>query len=288
MTVAARLFDARPCALGEGPLWHPERQQLFWFDIMNNKMLSRVGDEALSWDWDEPVTAAGWVDRDSLLVASATGFWTFDIESGARERIATLEDDNPGTRSNDGRADPLGGFWIGTMGYKAEPAAGAIYRYFRGEIRKLYQDVSIPNAICFSPDGLWAYFTDTATGVIWKQHIDRAGWPSGKPEVFVDYSGVGLNPDGAVCDADGNVWIAQWGAWRVACHGPDGAFKHALGVSSAHTTCPAFGGPDLTQMFVTSATVDLPDGSLDHAPGSGGTWVADLGQKGQAEHRVVL
>jgi sugar lactone lactonase YvrE len=286
--IAARVFDETVCKLGEGPLWHPERGQLFWFDIVGRRLLTRTDQGPQGWDMPEMCSCAGWVDRDTLLVAGETGFWRFDIPSGTAERQVPLEADDPTTRSNDGRADPVGGFWIGTMGKEAEEGAGALYRYFRGEVRKLYQDLTIPNAICFSPDHGHAYFADTHVGVIWKQPIDRAGWPSGRSEVFADFSKVGLNPDGAVCDAEGNLWIAQWGAWRIACHGPDGRFRHALACGAAHTTCPAFGGPDLSDMFVTSATQGLSDGALDFQPGGGRTWVAELGVKGQAEHRVVL
>ncbi|PWJ15096.1 SMP-30/gluconolactonase/LRE family protein [Jannaschia seohaensis] len=286
--IAARIYDETVCRLGEGPLWHPEREQLFWFDILESTLLTREGDETRRLPAPEMVSAAGWVDRDTLFVAGETGIWRLDIPSCRFDRLAELEADNPVTRSNDGRADPVGGFWIGTMGKQAEPGAGAIYRYFRGEIRKLFQDLTIPNTICFSPDGLTAYFADTHLGVVWRQPIDRAGWPSGKPEVFADFSGVGLAPDGAVCDAEGNLWIAQWGAWRVACHGPDGSFRRALSCGAAHTTCPAFGGPDLTRMFVTSATQGVPVESLANQPGAGRTWVADLGVAGQPEHRVVL
>lgn len=283
--ISARVFDDRACALGEGALWHPERGQLFWFDITGQRLLSRSGDAPLSWDFEEQVSAAGWIDRDTLMVAGASALWSFDIETGARDRISALEADVPGTRSNDGRADPLGGFWIGTMGRKAEAGAGAIYRYFRGEVRQIYRDLTIPNSICFSPDGVTAYFSDTAKGAIWKQRIDRAGWPSGKPEVFADFSGVGLNPDGAVCDADGNLWIAQWDGWRVACHGPDGRFRTALAVGAARTTCPVFGGTRLDRMFITSAA---PDGNGAHHADGGKTWVADMPVRGLAEHRVVL
>ncbi|CTQ31480.1 SMP-30/gluconolactonase/LRE family protein [Jannaschia rubra] len=284
----ARVFDDRVCALGEGPLWHPEREQLFWFDITGQKLLSRDGDTQLDWDWDEKVSAAGWIDRDSLMVAGQTALWHFDIRDGRRERIVDLEADQPGNRSNDGRADPLGGFWIGTMGLSGEPGAGALYRYFRGEVRQLFRDITTPNSICFAPAGDLAYFSDTAKGVVWKQAIDRAGWPSGRPEVFADFSGVGLKPDGAVCDAEGNLWIAQWGGWRVACHGPDGRFLRSLACGAAHTTCPAFGGSDLRRLFVTSATEGLDDGAIDHHAGGGRTWVADMPVRGQAEYRVIL
>ena len=282
----AAIYDERVCALGEGPLWHPERGQLFWFDILARRLMSRMGDTPLDWEWDEHVSAAGWIDRETLMVAGATGLWRFDIGTGARERLAPLEADDPGTRSNDGRADPQGGFWIGTMGLNAEAGRGAIHRYCRGEVREIVGGITIPNAICFAPGGAHAYYTDTAEAVIWRQPLDPDGWPAGDRAEFCDFSGVGLAPDGAVCDAAGDLWIAQWGAWRVACHGPDGRFKSALDLGSAHTTCPAFGGPDLRRMFVTSAMQGLPDGALHHRPGGGRTWVADMPVAGQAEHRV--
>ena len=285
--IAARIHDDRICALGEGPFWHPKRKQLFWFDITGQRLLTRDGIGPRHWDWEEPVSAAGWIDRHTLLVAGATALWRFDIATGDREILAPLLAEDPTTRANDGRADPAGGFWIGTMGLGAEPDKGAIHRYFRGEIRTIVHDMTIPNAICFAPDGTTAYYADTARGIVWAHPIDRAGWPSGRREVFVDFSGVGLAPDGAVCDAKGNLWIAQWGGWRVACHGPDGRFRAALSCGAAHTTCPAFGGEDLRRMFVTSATQGLPDGSLDHQPGGGRTWVADMPVAGLPEHRVI-
>ncbi|WP_308916505.1 SMP-30/gluconolactonase/LRE family protein [Jannaschia sp. LMIT008] len=282
-----RIHDDRACALGEGVLWHPTRNQLFWFDILGKRLMSQSGDGApIHWDWDDHPSAAGWTDDATLFVATATGLWTFDIASGIRDRVAPLEAGDPGTRSNDGRADPLGGFWIGTTGLGAEAGRGAIYRYFRGEVRLLYEQVTIPNAICFAPGGDLAYFADTAKGAIWSQHLDRAGWPSGAPEMFCDYSAVGVNPDGAVVDETGDLWVAQWDAWRVACHGPDGRFRRSIALPAARVTCPAFGGPDRRTLFVTSATTDLPD--APHHGQAGRTFAVDLNVAGQPEHRVVL
>jgi len=168
---------------------------------------------ALEWSFEEHVSAAGWVDDDTLLIASETGLGLFDIATGRQQRLAALEAETSVTRSNDGRADPWGGFWIGTMGKAAEPGAGAIYRYFRGEIRRVFDRITIPNAICFSPDGDWLYFTDTPRRTIWRQRLrDADGWPAPEaPESFVDLTGAGLNPDGAVVDRDGRLWNAQWG-----------------------------------------------------------------------------
>ena len=276
-----QVFSDIACALGEGPLWHPERRELFWFDILG-KMLYRKGKTEDSWGFDEHVSAAGWVDRDRLLIASETALWQFDVTTGAQEFLVGLESDTAMTRSNDGRADPHGGFWIGTMGKAAEPYAGAIYRYHRGRLEQLFDKITVSNSICFSPDGKIAYFADTFTRRIQRVELDEAGWPVGRPEVFVDLRPEGLNPDGSVVDGLGNLWNAQWDASRVACYAPDGAFLRAVAVPARQTTCPAFGGADMKSLFVTSAAQDV-----DEAQG-GMTFVTELDVMGQCEHQVIL
>lgn len=286
--LTAALYDPRPCALGEGPLWHPERDQLFWFDILGQRLLSRRGGEALDWRFDRPVSAAGWVDRDTLLVAGAGALLRLDISTGRQEPIAPLDADRPGNRSNDGRADPWGGFWVGTMGRAGEPKAGAIWRYYRGEVRRLYADITIPNAICFAPDGGLAYFADTAERTIWRQRLGTDGWPAGDPEVFLDLRADGVDPDGAVCDSDGFLWLARWGGASVARHGPDGRLALAVDLPARHTTCPAFGGPALATLYVTSAREGLPDERPAADPQQGATFRIETPFRGQREHRVLL
>lgn len=171
----AKIFDDRHCVLGEGPLWHPERKQLFWFDIVGKRLLSRTDETQLEWTFDETVSAAGWVDHATLLIASATAFFRFDIASGQRDDLIPLDADNSVTRSNDGRADPHGGFWIGTMGCDFEPNAGAIYRFYRGELRRLYAGITVSNSICFAPSGDLAYWADTMTRQIMSQPLDSHG-----------------------------------------------------------------------------------------------------------------
>jgi len=286
--MTAEVYDSRICTLGEGPLWHPERGQLFWFDITANRLLGRAEDDALEWGFDQHVSAAGWVDHDRLLVASETALSLFDIATGARETLADLETDTPATRSNDGRADPHGGFWIGTMGKAAEPGAGAIYRYYRGEVRKLHGSISIANAICFSPDGTTAYFADSPTRQVMRQRLGRDGWPEGEAEVFLDLRAQGLIPDGAVIDTDGTFWNAHWGAGKVCGYGPDGSLKACFDAPAPNLTCPAFGGPDLSILFLTSATEAMGAADLASHPDAGRTFRLDCGATGQAEHRVIL
>ncbi|MEM5582833.1 SMP-30/gluconolactonase/LRE family protein [Roseibium sp. AS2] len=276
------VFDDRTCRLGEGPLWHPERRQLFWFDILNRRLLSRDNGTPRTWQFGEYVSAAGWVSRSELLIASQSKLFLFDLETEASSKVCDLEADDAVTRSNDGRADPKGGFWIGTMGINAEKAAGAIYRFHKWELRKLFDGVTISNAICFSPDGRTAYFADTATQVIQKVALDHDGWPSGAPETFVDLAAGDLNPDGAVVDSDGYLWNAQWGAGRVARYAPDGRFVEEIKLPASQITCPAFGGDDLKTLFATSAAEGL-SGAVD-----GKTWLTEAAVRGQVEHRVVL
>jgi len=282
--MTAEVFDSRNCSLGEGPMWHPLRNQLFWFDINNKKMLSRNEGKPLEWQFDEHVSAAGWVSEGEMLIASESQLFLFDLGTGASDHICPLEADNPITRSNDGRADPWGGFWIGTMGKQAEAQAGSIYRFYKGELVKLYGAITISNAICFSPDKRFAYFTDTPTRQIMRQPLDAEGWPDGAAEVFIDLNSEGLNPDGAVVDAEGCLWSAQWGASRVARYSPDGMFLSAATFPTEQISCPAFGGADGATLFVTSANESIATPSA----AQGRTYQALLTTKGQTEHQVVL
>ena len=276
------------CRLGEGALWHPERGTLFWFDILDGKLFEHDGSSQRNWKFDRMVSAAGWIDETRLLIASERDLFIFDLETGSEESLVGLEADREEMRSNDGRADPWGGFWIGTMakdqsGNKGS-GQGAIYRYYQGELRMIYDALTIPNAICFSPGGAYAYFTDTPTRIIRRVTLDAEGWPSDSPEDWLDLRSEKLNPDGAVVDSQGNLWNAQWGAGRVACYNPEGRFLTAIGLAAGQISCPVFGGPHLSTMFATSAYDDAPaDDRL-----AGMTFSVPTGFKGQREHRVLL
>lgn len=282
----SEVFDPTRCVLGEGPLWHPTREQFLWFDINRYQLLIRERADTRVVQFDEHVSAAGWVDDSSVLIASETRLFLFDLERERSEDVEGLEPGNTATRSNDGRADPWGGFWIGTMAKDHSAKAGAIYRYYKGELRKLYPGVSIPNAMCFAPNRKHAYFTDTLTKQIMRQTLDAdRGWPEGDPEVFVDTTGEGLHPDGAVVDAAGTLWCAMFGAGTVVAYSPDGEEVQRVVFDAPQTTCPAFGGAELTTLFCTSAARDMPK---DDGKPHGAVFAAHDVARGQAEHRVRL
>jgi len=272
------IFDDTQCQLGEGPLWHPLRKQLFWCDILGKRLHTR----GQHWQFDDYVSAAGWTSETTLLIATSNALRHFDITTGDHNVIVPLEADNAATRSNDGRADPQGGFWIGTMGIDAQNDAGAIYRFYKGELRQLFAPITISNAICFSPDGATAYFTDTPTQKILRVSLDAEGWPDSDPEIHIDLQGTGFRPDGAVVDTAGNLWNAQWGVGRIAGYDPKGNFIESFSFAANQTSCPAFGGDDLTTLFCTSAAVGLSGAA------HGKTFATPTRYSGQAEHRVIL
>lgn len=281
------VHDTGRCLLGEGPLWHPERQSFLWCDILSRRVLSREDGALRDWSFDRFVSCMGWVDREHVLVATETDLTILSLDTGATESLCALEADDPATRSNDGRADPWGGFWIGTMGIDKERGAGAIYRFHNGELTRLRGGLSIPNAICFTPDRRFAFFTDTPTQVIMRWELDADGWPRGEPEPFVDETAEGHRPDGAVCDMEGQLWVSHWGSSRVAVYDAEGGWQREVSLPATQATCPVFGGPDLTTLFCTTAAVGLSEEELTRNPAHGLTFAIEGAGRGQAEHRVV-
>jgi len=282
----ATLFKDTRCELGEGPLWDGEA--LWFFDILAPAMfrLSADGATLESWEGDRMASAMARTDGDAMLIATEADLMLFDLAAQSAETLCPLEADDPGTRSNDGRADRQGGFWIGTMGKRAEHEAGAIYRWYRGELRCLRRGVTIPNSICFSPDGRVAYFSDTALGTMYRWRLDAEGWPVGAPEVFYRAERAGEAPDGAVTDESGAVWVAIWGGGRVQRIGSDGAARDMVRLPVPQPSCPALTPEGL--MFITTGREGMDAPALETAPHSGGIFSAQLAIGALPEPRVVL
>lgn len=278
------------CELGEGALWHPLRGELFWFDIPACRLyaFNAEGENLRFADMGEPASCAGWVDDNTLGIATASGLRRYSITDDSWSHLMAIEADNSATRSNDGRVGPDGSFWITTMGFQAERGAGAAYRYKKGALSTLVPEMSIPNATCFSPDGRTAYLSDTARRTIWRWELDQNGDPVGQRQVHISLKEEGLNPDGAVCDSEGYLWNAQYGASRVARYAPDGSFDRAIELPASQITCPAFGGPDLKTLYLTSARQGLSPEQLIDEPLAGATFMIDMDVAGIRENRLLL
>lgn len=291
MNTTAKLLVDSQCALGEGPFWHGERQQLFWFDI-NNKTLfasSADGEAKGKWAFDEIVAAAAIVDRDTLALATETGLKRYDLTSGAMADIVDIERDVPTNRTNDSRVHPSGAFWIGTMVKDEGPKDGAVYHYRAGVLTKIISNAAIPNATCFSPDGGTAYWTDTPDQKILKCAVDPGtGLPVGEWELFADVSEHRGYPDGAVVDSQGYLWNARWGGSCVIRYAPDGSIDRIVEVPVSQVTCPAFGGPDLKRLFLTTANKTLSVEQLAAEKVAGGVFYIDVDVAGPPEARIKL
>ncbi|MEM1366241.1 MAG: SMP-30/gluconolactonase/LRE family protein [Pseudomonadota bacterium] len=286
----ARVFIDRQNTLGEGALWHAGRQSFFHTSILENVLFEHGpdGKGIGQWSFNGNTSAAGIVSDSELLVATETELLLLDLETNERSQLCPLEANNSITRSNDGRADHQGGFWIGTMGKKAEKGAGAIYRYYKGELRVLVPAMTIPNAICFSPDGTMAYWADTEVGRMMRVSLDAEGWPAGTPSVLVDHSGEDFGIDGATVDSEGCIWNAHWGPGEIWRYSPDGEMLAKISASAPQTSCPAIGGQDLKTLFITTARDGMSDDALEAAPSSGQCFTADLAVTGVPEPAVIL
>lgn len=288
--VPTSILSAERCHLGEGPTYDAATDTAWWFDILEGRLFeAHLGNGQIrSHLLGRMASALGRIDAKRQLIAALDGLYIRSVANGSMTLYRPLESDNRFTRSNDARVHPSGTFWIGTMGRKAEAGAGAIYALYRGEISQLFPRISIPNAICFSPDGALGYFADTATNVLYRVVLDPAtGLPCGTPEKLLQHRGVG-GLDGAVVDADGRIWNARWGAGCVDVYSPQGQHLRCLRVPARQASCPAFVGSDLSRLLVTSAWQDMDEAARDIDPEHGRTFLMEVAAHGRPEPDVKL
>jgi sugar lactone lactonase len=288
--VPTSVLSAERCHLGEGPTYDAATDTAWWFDILEGRLFEahlasgRINIHRLG----RMASALARIDAQRQLIVAEDGLYIRAVGDGRMTLYCPLEADKPGNRSNDARVHSCGTFWIGTMGRQAERGAGAIYALHRGEITLLYPDITIPNAICFSPDGSLGYFTDTAKNELYRVTLDPlTGLPRGTPEVLLRHRGAG-GLDGAVVDADGLIWNARWGGGCVDVYSPQGERQRCLQVPARQTSCPAFVGPDFSRLLVTSAWQGMDEAARAADPEHGRTFLLEAKARGRAEPDVKL
>lgn len=285
------ILSSTACELGEGPSYDAATDTLWWFDILGRKLFEHRFSDGAEIVHELPLlaSAVAVVDERRQLLATETGLQLRDVASGRLELVAPIEADNPATRANDSRVHPSGAFWVGTMGKKAEKHAGAIYWYRAGETRQLFPNVSIPNSICFSPAGDIAYYADSGKNILFRVECDPAtGLPASEPSLLVDERGEDGGIDGSVCDAAGNIWNARWGCARLDVYDPAGKRIAQYDMPARQVSCPAFVGPALDRLVVTSARENQTEDERLADPNGGMTFLAGIPVRGRAEPRVAL
>ena len=273
------VVDAR-AGVGEGPVWHGESGRLLWVDISGRLIHEFDPGTGLDTSWPVPQMVGAISVRRSggLVMAMADGFWVCERRLTGHRRVAPVEADRPENRMNDGKSDSRGRFWAGTMGLDARPGAGALYRLDPdGGVRTMVSPVGLSNGLGWSPDDRRMYYADSLAqtldvfdyepeeGRIW----NRRTLVEIPPEV-------GL-PDGLCVDAEGFVWLAVFGAGEVRRYSPDGALDRTVRLPVSRVTCAAFGGAELDELYITSATEGV---WLDREPQAGGLFRHRPGVRG--------
>lgn len=283
------VFDATRLELGEGPGYDPQSGLLWWFDIEGRQLFTRRDGAGVTRSHGLAVagSAMAVTEDGRYLLWAEDGLYLCNPDTSALVLHLPVEAENPATRSNDARVHPAGAFWISTMGWQCEPGAGSLYHYRAGRLQRLWSGLTIPNAICFSPDGRRAYFTDTPTRQILQVATDPAtGLPVAEPAPFATVAEGG--PDGAVTDAAGNLWVTVFGAGLVIGLDPSGQEIGRLTLPAANVTCPAYWGPGAGTMLVTTALYGLTAAERAARPHEGATFAIPAPAPGRFDPAVLL
>ena len=280
--VAVQVLDCRN-VLGEGLVWDARRRAWLWTDIESRRLWRHQPEQNLTRQWALPDRLACFAVCQSgrLLLGLAKGLAMADLDAAEGERlpvtpILPVEEHEAATRINDGRIDRSGYFVFGTYNEQTALPIGRFYQFsLRYGLRRLdLGTVAIANSICFSPDGGTMYFCDSASG-----EISQCAYDAERAEVrhvrpFAKIQQPGAMPDGSVTDSEGGLWNAEWNGGAVRRYTPDGKVSYVVTVPEPHVTCPAFGGPGLDELRITTAQWLLPAATRDRLPSAGGLYRA--------------
>ena len=257
MSVEIRRLDTERDRLGEGPLWDPRDEVLYWIDSNGCRVrrLDPASGEVRDWPVPERIGSLALRESGGAEIALKSGFHFLDFESGAVTPIVDPEAGEERTRFNDGKVDRRGRFLAGSMDDApgANAFRGALYRLDPDlKATRLREGVGISNGPCFSPDGGTFYFADSPRRTIWAHDYDGATGEISNMRVFAGPETLDAVPDGATVDADGCVWSALVSRGRIGCFSPDGELVRAVDTPTDHPSSVMFGGPGLDVLYVTS------------------------------------
>jgi sugar lactone lactonase YvrE len=269
--------------LGEGPVWALSEAALYWVDIVGQKVFRWSAAEGTrTWAPPRPISALAPRVGGGFVGAGQGGFLTFDF-GGDVALIGTPEPGHSTNRFNDGKVDRAGRFWAGTMDRHEREASGALYRLDPDLSMACYDEgYRVTNGPAFSLDGRTMYHTDSAHQRIYAFDLAADGAVSNR-RVFAQFGEGDGYPDGMTVDAEDCLWVAFWDGWCVRRLSPAGERLAQLAVPAQRPTSVAFGGPNLDQLFITSARRDLTAEDLADQPQAGGLFRTVPGVAGPAE-----
>jgi L-arabinonolactonase len=276
--------------LGEGVIWDAMGAAAWWTDIDGSKLYRyHPADKQLDqWSTPERLGCFALVaDSDYLICGFASGFAYFNPHNEDLQWLQKTEQDNPGTRLNDGRADRQGRFWAGSMVEFGDPRAGALYCLDEQlQVTSKVSGLTISNGLCWNPDSTVMYHTDTPSRRINAYNFDATTGAIANQRCLVRTE-PGCFPDGSTVDAQAYIWNAQWGASQVVRYSPAGEIDFILPLPFSQPTCVAFGGPQLDRLFITSATQGLDKSALLAEPEAGNVLIFQTNISGTPDARFV-
>jgi sugar lactone lactonase YvrE len=283
-----RVALATRALVGECPRWNMADQALWWVDIYApslNRLDPKTG-ETRTYPMPERIGCFAFTRGRRIIAGMQSGIAFIDLEPTVTvRRVFDLNPGDPVFRFNDGRCDPDGRFWCGSIVEAMDRRVGALFRYDPdGSCRKMVEGLIGANGLAFSPDGATLYHSDSRQDYVWAWDLDRGTGAIANQRVFLPMDIQEGRPDGAACDAEGGYWICHVGAWRVARYTPDGKIDRVIGLPVQRPTACCFGGPDLATLYVTSATYPLAEAMLRKQPLAGSLFaIDDLGVSGLPE-----
>ncbi|WP_457350591.1 SMP-30/gluconolactonase/LRE family protein [Roseateles sp. P5_D6] len=264
------------CLLGESPLWHPTELQLYAVDIPGRQVLRwRAGVDAPD-VWPQAAEPGCIAARagGGLLVARRDGLWALDTTTGAQQLVSPPPYDPARLRFNDGKVDPAGRLWIGSISDAREPEA-ALYRFDGKVFESQVPGLTTSNGLAWSPDGHRMHWSDTKAHRIYVADFDVATGALSSPRVFAEFKprtpgeAYGGRPDGAAMDAEGHYWAAMFEGGCLLRIAPTGEVVQRVELPVTCPTMPTFGGADLRTLFITTAREKRPADELEREPLAG-------------------
>jgi sugar lactone lactonase YvrE len=270
------------CQTGEGPMWHPDEQRVYWCDIPAGRLFRYDPATGEHEQCYEGVPVGGFtVQADgALLLFMARGA----VKTWRDGELTTVLDEIPDerkTRFNDVIADPEGHVFCGTM--PTRDRLGRLYRLDTdGTLTMILDEIGCSNGMGFTPDRKQMYYTDSGKREIYRFDYDRATGEIGNQRLFVQVPEDEGVPDGMTVDAEGFVWSARWNGGCLVRYAPDGTEERRIAFPARKVSCVTFGGPDYADMYVTTAGGNHKE---EEGEGAGALFRLNLGIKGVPEFR---
>lgn len=269
--------------LGEGPVWSSNEQAIYWVDIIKCRLQywQPESNTYKSWTLKSEIGSYALREQGGAIVALKTGFAFLDFDSGETTALFDPEESLSENRFNDGKCDRQGRFWAGTIGAN-DSDTGALYRFdTKGNCQTMRKHVKVSNGLGWSPDNKTMYYTDSPLQKIVAFDFDETTGNLSNERVFAEINN-GF-PDGLTVDSEGYVWSAVWDGWRVERFAPDGSLSETIKMPVQRPTSCMFGGKNLDELFVTSASVGLNEKDLEAQPNAGNVFKIQTQTKGIPE-----